>query len=261
MAFDASSTVAAGTSGILGLANSALNYRYSKKIAKQNYQYSRELADQQNQMNIDMWERQNAYNTPVAQMQRFEVAGLNPNLIYGQGNSGNASPPPEQKVGQYQLQIQDLGLLNGFAQAIHALSEAKLTDEKAKTMYQQRRLYALNGNNVQFRNLHERYKIDALRVYGGDDVSDLSDDYVKFLKGTNYYHDLERNLYDRNLAKERVELFKDQHEINRFQIETQNAFDEFVGLFDFLPKNIRPSARLLLRSLIGNMGGNSSIFK
>ncbi|MDR0692493.1 MAG: hypothetical protein LBF69_05600 [Prevotellaceae bacterium] len=44
-----------------------------------------------------MWNKQNAYNTPAAQMQRFSQAGLNPNLIYGQGSSGNA-----QSVGNYQ---------------------------------------------------------------------------------------------------------------------------------------------------------------
>lgn len=41
-----------------------------------------------------MYDKQNAYNTPMAQMARFKDAGLNPNLIYGQGNSGNAGSPP-----------------------------------------------------------------------------------------------------------------------------------------------------------------------
>jgi len=34
---------------------------------------------------------QNEYNTPRNQMSRFQDAGLNPNLIYGQGNPGNQS--------------------------------------------------------------------------------------------------------------------------------------------------------------------------
>lgn len=44
---------------------------------------------------------QNEYNSPAAQMQRWQEAGLNPNLIYGQGNSGNAGPvntPDMQRV-------------------------------------------------------------------------------------------------------------------------------------------------------------------
>lgn len=35
---------------------------------------------------------QNRYNSPAAQMKRFKDAGLNPNLVYTQGNSGNMSP-------------------------------------------------------------------------------------------------------------------------------------------------------------------------
>jgi len=37
--------------------------------------------------------QQNAYNAPVAQMQRYRDAGLNPNLIYGQGTPGNQPAP------------------------------------------------------------------------------------------------------------------------------------------------------------------------
>ncbi|MEM3753867.1 MAG: hypothetical protein QW778_04690 [Candidatus Micrarchaeaceae archaeon] len=43
--------------------------------------------------NEKMWNLQNAYNLPEAQMERFKQAGLNPNLIYGQGTSGNADSP------------------------------------------------------------------------------------------------------------------------------------------------------------------------
>ena len=57
---------------------------------------NKELAEIQNQYNIDMWNRQNEYNSPQAQMQRFQEAGLNPSLIYGQGSAGNASAPPVQ---------------------------------------------------------------------------------------------------------------------------------------------------------------------
>lgn len=43
---------------------------------------------------LDMWNRQNAYNAPAAQMQRLKDAGLNPNMIYGNGeaSAGNAGP-------------------------------------------------------------------------------------------------------------------------------------------------------------------------
>ena len=36
-----------------------------------------------------MWNMQNAYNSPTAQMSRLRQAGLNPNLVYGSGVTGN----------------------------------------------------------------------------------------------------------------------------------------------------------------------------
>ena len=38
-----------------------------------------------------MWNMQNAYNSPTAQMSRLRQAGLNPNLVYGNGVTGNSS--------------------------------------------------------------------------------------------------------------------------------------------------------------------------
>lgn len=69
-----------------GLFASAMNNRANRKAADLAYKRG-----------IRNWNLQNAYNSPAAQMQRFKDAGLNPNLIYGQGNSGNASPPPEYR--------------------------------------------------------------------------------------------------------------------------------------------------------------------
>lgn len=58
------------------------------------YLYSLDLEqwNRQNAHNLEMWNLQNQYNSPAAQMQRYKDAGLNPNLIYGQGQPGMASP-------------------------------------------------------------------------------------------------------------------------------------------------------------------------
>lgn len=62
-----------------------------------------QLNKKQRQFAVDMWRMQNEYNTPQMQMQRFKDAGLNPHLIYGQGNSGNAGPvsTPELRAPQF----------------------------------------------------------------------------------------------------------------------------------------------------------------
>lgn len=52
------------------------------------------------QRSVDMWHLQNAYNTPAQQMARFGAAGLNSQLIYGQGSAGQAGTPPQYQPPQ-----------------------------------------------------------------------------------------------------------------------------------------------------------------
>lgn len=65
------------------------------KIARETNEAQMDLAKYQYDRNIDLWNMQNAYNTPKSQMERYQAAGLNPNLIYGNGSSsaGNADRP------------------------------------------------------------------------------------------------------------------------------------------------------------------------
>lgn len=55
------------------------------------YAYDREMQqwERENQANLDFWNMQNAYNSPQAQIERYQAAGLNPNLIYGQSNTAD----------------------------------------------------------------------------------------------------------------------------------------------------------------------------
>ena len=80
-------TVSAGGN----IVNDVVGQIFAKRNIKNQLAANKELGRYTNQMNIENWNRQNEYNTPKAQMQRYKDAGLNPNLIYGQGNPGNAS--------------------------------------------------------------------------------------------------------------------------------------------------------------------------
>lgn len=92
------------SSGINAGANAAAIQQQNAanlRIAKLNNKANFKLAQYQFDKNLDMWYRQNAYNTPAAQMQRFADAGLNPNLIYGQGSAGNASSAPSYQAPEF----------------------------------------------------------------------------------------------------------------------------------------------------------------
>lgn len=74
------SNVQAGIDRQASLENTELSAQKNMEMAK--FAYSQDL---------DMWNRQNEYNSPEAQMLRLSQAGLNPNLVYGQGAVGNFS--------------------------------------------------------------------------------------------------------------------------------------------------------------------------
>lgn len=52
---------------------------------------------------VEMWNMQNQYNSPTAQMSRLRQAGLNPNLVYGSGVTGNnAGSAPQYQPAKIQ---------------------------------------------------------------------------------------------------------------------------------------------------------------
>lgn len=80
----AAAAIAGGAALTGGLANIASTFIQNRKSR----QFSREMYDRQYRDNINFWRMQNEYNTPASQMARLKQAGLNPNLIYGQGARG-----------------------------------------------------------------------------------------------------------------------------------------------------------------------------
>lgn len=74
---------------IMGVSSVAQNLLGLGAQGKENMRLAQFQAD----ANERYLQKQLEYNTPKNQMARFQEAGLNPNLIYGQGNPGNQSTP------------------------------------------------------------------------------------------------------------------------------------------------------------------------
>lgn len=147
---DWSNPAGAAVSGGFGLLGSYLSYKYNQR-----------LQEQQNQYNLDMWRLQNEYNSPQAQMQRFEDAGLNPNLIYGQGTSGNATHAPEMGVASAPDLSPDMRAL-GEAFNIEGLKTAIANRKKAQaeaTLSQVAAADAKDSREAQY-DISVKYGID-----------------------------------------------------------------------------------------------------
>ena len=77
--------------------------------ASKRRQHEKKMAAMQQQHNIDMWKMKADYNHPKQQMQRLKKAGLNPNLVYGEGTgtTGQMSTMPQDvppNLGQHQME-------------------------------------------------------------------------------------------------------------------------------------------------------------
>lgn len=77
-------------SGINAIAQNRAN-RQNLKLAQYQNAWQSAENDKAFKNNVLMWNMQNAYNSPTAQMSRLRQAGLNPNLVYGSGVTGNSA--------------------------------------------------------------------------------------------------------------------------------------------------------------------------
>lgn len=99
------------------------------------------LADQQMQFNEEAWnrsvaheqavfDRDSAYNSPAMQMQRFKAAGLNPNLIYGQGNPGNTSGRPQSSDSFFPSMLQNFNPFEALGTLMQTIAWSKEMEYK-----------------------------------------------------------------------------------------------------------------------------------
>lgn len=85
---------AGGLGAIAGIYDSYQGSKTARENTEKTIAANKAAAELAYQRQVEFWHLQNAYNSPEAQMKRFGAAGLNPHLIYSQGNSGNASGAP-----------------------------------------------------------------------------------------------------------------------------------------------------------------------
>lgn len=98
MPFPVAAAIAAGSA----LASSGMQAVAQGKTNKQSRRHAIYMYDRQRADSLADFAMQNEYNSPVSQMKRFKEAGLNPNLIYGNGaTAGDASPIKAAQTGSY----------------------------------------------------------------------------------------------------------------------------------------------------------------
>lgn len=112
---------------------------------------------EQNEYYEQLWHKMNEYNSPMAQMNRFKEAGLNPNLIYGQSNTAPAIATAN--FGK--------GTLHSYNPKIPDLSGLSMAGNSLMAYYQSRES-AARTNNLEAQNevLKQEQAKKALEVVG-----------------------------------------------------------------------------------------------
>lgn len=143
-----------------GIVSNALSYLSNERTNKNNLKIARET----NQANYDLWKANNEYNTPQAQMARYQAAGLNPNMIYGQVSSGNSSSPATaQGAVMKATKFGDFGAANAMMSYLQnqmqkssiSLQDTQSDKNKAET----------NRTNVETLNLQKDGLIKDITYY------------------------------------------------------------------------------------------------
>jgi len=109
---------------ILAAVVAAIGVAASASSANKQAQANKDLAAFQADANQKYLNQQNEYNSPKNQMARFQSAGLNPNLIYGQGSPGNQTSPlsyPDIKPANFQARKDP-------SEVLAAVNQQRITD-------------------------------------------------------------------------------------------------------------------------------------
>lgn len=143
--------------GVAAIASSIIGSRSAnkanKRIADNQNDLNYKLFREQNAFTQQMADKQNAYNTPLAQRRRFEEAGLNPALMLGQFNAGQAeavtSATPAPAVGA-QMQNE----LSGVADGVSAISQAMVADAQRKKIKEETKALAIQNKYGELREVY-----------------------------------------------------------------------------------------------------------
>ena len=248
---------------------------------QQNLKYARESYDKQKADNLAQWHLQNEYNSPQAQMARLRAAGLNPNLVYGNGATttagsiGTTAPQnfraeaPQLDIGRavqgglstyYDTQIKEATIDNLRAQNTNILQEGFL---KAATIANMNVRTQGGIYDNQKKAAHLPYESDIAK-YSADlareslrqrgvqtEIMIQKNEREKLLMNASLKENAERIL---NYREQRLRSLTDRQKAaeemqNLLQIRTNLGHDDDLKMLDLQlkKKGIQPSDPIYLR--------------
>lgn len=191
-----------------------LNLGYNEWQNYQSRKFSREMYDKQYADNVRFWQMQNDYNSPQNQMKRFQEAGLNPNLIYGQGNSGPAGA----------IQTPDVQTPQFKSIEVQGAPAPRITE-----------MYDLEMKQAQIDNLKAQNTVI------------LEDALLRKAQTRSTLKEAERKVFDLEYAKENrdTSLQAQKERLRQMKTQTDIALDENIRRAALTAKSLQEAAERL----------------
>lgn len=245
----------------IGLATGAVNTAAGMFGQKKAYKYNKRLAAYTFEKNMELLKYQLDYNSPKSQMARYAEAGLNPNLIYGQGTPGNMESRPEypQVKGPDYSFLANLG--TQIAQSNLMAAQTDLTKVKTQESGVKQDLMRQQENVLKANPyLNEAY-VNAM-VTNIESIAKLKEQEANFMtqgqKYEGYTTQGEKKMYlqieqmaqqyglndaDQKLKAEILQSKKFQNELQKIQLD-------WMKNGDITPQHLYMGLMLLLQKLM-----------
>lgn len=227
---------------------------------------NRETAQFQALQNEKYLAQQQEYNSPKAQMARFQAAGLNPHLIYGQGSPGQQTAPlsyPDIKTPD--LMSLGRGISSTVTETLPLINQSKLVEsqvqaQNASTLQKHAQVELTKlQQKVLERNPaldDDTYKsmLDSLKMSAALKAGEIKGQNIKnFVSEASSGHQVSKVFHEVNLLEQRFKLGQLDSKLKAEVLkskEFQNAILEVQKKFmtdgDITPQHILQFIQMLL---------------
>lgn len=263
--------IVAGVGSLLGgLGSSAMNNKAVRDTNKANMEIAKYQAQWQQQENekayqrsLNMWNLQNEYNSPTQQMARIRAAGLNPNLVYGNGVTGNsAGSTPQYEPAKFNAPTMqayrgwNLGISDAISQFLaYRTAKAQVDNMEAQNslIRQQTATEATKQANIAASTSRSEFDLNMAKelkdVSVSSAIADMNQKQAGAAQGWTkanrevIQYELDKALFDNNIklshqkylqALQITRQFQQSYDINAFRNEIERVFGKNTSTLGFL---------------------------
>lgn len=263
--------IVAGVGSLLGgLGSSAMNNKAvqdtnkaNMEIAKYQAQWQQQENEKAYQRSLKMWNLQNEYNSPTQQMARIRAAGLNPNLVYGNGVTGNsAGSTPQYEPAKFNAPTMqayrgwNLGISDATSQYLaYRTAKAQVDNMEAQNglIRQQTATEATRQANIAASTSRSEFDLNMAKelkdVSVSSAIADMNQKQAGSAQGWTkanrevIQYELDKALFDNNIklshqkylqALQITRQFQQSYDINAFRNELERVFGKNTSTLGFL---------------------------